>query len=292
MSNYAASPNAQERCVVIVTFNSGSDIEVCLDSLRNERVVVVDNASGDDTLAIVARFGPRIHVIANQRNRGFAAAANQGIRAGRQADIALVNPDVSVSPDTLDHLAFIAIRQSAGIVAPRLTYPDGARQESTRAFPTLYHLLARRTALGATSLGRRWHRNSLPSYCESPIQPVDWAIGALMYIPRAALALTGGFDERFFLYGEDVDLCMRMWRSGLPVLLDADATATHRYVRSSRRTLDFRQPATRYHWASICRLAYKYPQEFFMNRPILDSDRVWPYSFKNDGALHARWESR
>ena len=292
MSQFAASTKSQLRCVVVVTFNSGSDIAACLRSLRDERVVLVDNASTDDTIAIVDKFSGPVHVIANGSNRGFAAAANQGMRAAGQTDIALVNPDVSVGPGTLDRLAYTADRQGAGIVVPCLTYPDGASQESTRSFPTLYHLLARRTRLRETSLGRQWHLDSLPSCRKSPVQPVDWAIGALMYIPRSALARTGGFDEKFFVYGEDVDLCARMWRSGLPVLLDIDATATHRYVRSSRRTFDFRQPATRYHWASICRLAYKYPRQFFLNQPVLDCDGTSPELYQWAQNVYTRSESR
>ena len=259
------------RCVVIVTFNSAAHIGDCLRAVHDEAVVVVDNGSSDDTVPIATAFGKRVRVIANSSNRGFGPAANQGMRACGDADIVLVNPDVLVSPGTLDQLAHSARRAGAGLVAPRLLFPGGASQESARTFPTIYHLLGRRTRLRRTTIGRRWHEDSLPERSTSGLWRIDWAIGALMYLPRASVELIGGFDEQFFLYGEDVDLCVRLWRAGLPVLLDADATATHGYGRASKHTFDFRRAATRHHWASICRLAGKYPFQFFLRRPVVPS---------------------
>lgn len=274
MAECNARHHERRRCVVIVTFNSASDIASCLGRVRDEEVVVVDNASWDDTLAVAATSRCRISVIRNHENRGFAAAANQGMRAAPEADIVLVNPDVLLSPGALDQLADTAYRSDAGLVAPRLTYPDGASQESARTFPTLYHLLGRRTAVGRTSVGQRWRRGSVPSFATPGVWGIDWAIGAVMYVPRVSLDITGGFDERFFLYGEDVDFCARLWRAGRPVLLDTRATATHNYGRASRRTFDFRQPATRYHWASMLRLAWRYPTQFVLCRPIMKRDHA------------------
>lgn len=259
----------QKRCVVIVTYNSAADIGNCLSALRDEDVVVVDNASSDETPAIAERHGCRTRVIRNAVNRGFAAAANQGMRAVGGADVVLLNPDVIVSPAALDRLADTARRTGAGLVAPRLTYPDGTNQESARAFPTLRHLVGRRTALRHTSLGRHWHLRGLQRPSAPELCKIDWVIGAVMYIPRTSVEVTGGFDERFFLYGEDVDLCARLWRADLPVVLDARVTAIHRYGRASKRTFDFRQPETRHHWASIFRLVRRYPMQFFFNRPMV-----------------------
>jgi N-acetylglucosaminyl-diphospho-decaprenol L-rhamnosyltransferase len=256
------------RCVVIVTYNSEHDISSCLSALGDEDVIVVDNASSDATPAIVAARGGRTRVIQNRTNLGFGAAANQGFRAAADADVVLVNPDVVLLPAALDQLADTARRTGAGLVAPRLTYPDGKAQASARAFPTLCHLLGRRTVLRHTSLGRRWHRSYLESEPTWEGLAVDWVIGAVMYLPRPSIDVTGGFDERFFLYGEDVDLCARLWRAGLPVLVESRATAVHRYGRASKRTFDVRQAATRHHWASILRLARRYPRQFFLNRPM------------------------
>lgn len=262
------------RRVVVVTYNNRSTIEACLGGLRREFVVVVDNASVDDTVERVRRTSSRLLLVRNPVNRGFAAAANQGIAAAEGADVVLVNPDAVVSSDLLDHLALASRRTGAGLVAPRLLNPDGSVQASAREFPTFSRLLARRTRLARTKVGRRLHEQYLnPSFAPGlgGLQPVDWVMGAVMYLPRAALDVVDGFDERFFLYGEDVDLCARLWRAGLPVLYDTEQSAVHGYARASRHTFDLRRPETRHHWASIMRLARRYPRQFCYGRPMSGS---------------------
>jgi N-acetylglucosaminyl-diphospho-decaprenol L-rhamnosyltransferase len=258
----------RRRVVVIVTHNHAGDIHECLSALSGEAVILIDNASSDGTASVAAGAIENIHVVANPRNIGFAAGANQGIALAGDADVVLVNPDIVVEPETLDRLAVTAVTRRAGLVVPRLTYPDGTNQESARAFPTLFHLLGRRTPLGRTAVGRRWRERSVPAATDTAIAEVDWAIGALMYLPRWSIDASGGFDERFFLYGEDVDLCARLWELGAPVLVDHRACAVHAYGRASKRTLDLRCAATRHHWASIGRLARRYPAQFFAGRSL------------------------
>lgn len=255
------------RAVVIVTYNSARDVVPCLAALGGERVIVVDNNSRDGTPAAVESRASAAELIRNRRNRGFAAAANQGMVAAGRADVVLVNPDVVIEPRTLDRLSATARATGAGIVAPALTYSDGRRQESARSFPTLPRLLARCTPLGRTPVGSKWRDEYLNPVCSADVRPVDWAIGAAMYIPRWAIDMTGGFDEAFFLYGEDVDLCTRIWSLGSPVILDAGAVAAHRYRRGSRRLADLRRPEARHHWMSMLRLASRYPRRFFTMRP-------------------------
>ncbi|HWI04492.1 MAG TPA: glycosyltransferase family 2 protein, partial [Acidimicrobiales bacterium] len=146
--------------------------------------------------------------------------------------------------------------------------PDGSVQESARRFPSVPRLVARRTPVGKTATGSRWLSNYLaPSYSFGPVE-VDWVIGAVMYIQRVAIEAVGGFDEAFFLYGEDVDLCARTWKAGMPVVFHGEVYATHSYARASKRTFDFRRPETRHHWMSIIRLARRYPKQFFQSQPM------------------------
>lgn len=255
-------------CCVVVTYNSAPVLTDCLRSLREQQVIVVDNNSSDGSGAVAESAAGDVRVLRNDVNRGFAAAANQGILAAGRADVMLVNPDVVVAPGTVQRLAVTASRTAAGLVAPRLLYPDGRAQASARTFPTLPQLLARRTRLGTTQVGARLLGERLSPSAAAGTRNVDWVIGAVMYLRRKALDVIGGFDEHFFLYGEDVDICARLWRAGFPVVLDDLCTATHAYGRASRRTLDFRRPETRHHWASIVRLARTYPRQFFLGRPI------------------------
>lgn len=266
--SYGASASQPKRRVVVVTYNSRWDIVACLSALRGEDVLVVDNASSDGTGEIAATAGGRVDVIRNSTNVGFGVAANQGMRATQGTDVVLVNPDVQLNSQAIDRLCSTAERTRAGVVAPRLVYPDGTVQESARMFPSIPRLIARRTIVGCTSVGRRWLKDYLgPSFTCEPVE-VDWVIGAVMYIPRKTIETVGGFDESFFLYGEDVDLCARSWQAGLPVVFDAGTTATHTYVRASKRTFDLRRAETRHHWVSIGRLAGRYPRQFFLCKPI------------------------
>jgi len=256
-----------ERRVIIVTYNSGQDIAACLSALSCEDVLVIDNASSDGTGDIAADADGFVKVIRNSANVGFGVAANQGMLDAKSRDVVLVNPDVRITSDVIDQLAFTAQRTGAGIVAPRLLYPDGSVQQSARPFPSVSRLLARRTSMGRSAIGRRWLGDDLTPFTSGPVES-DWVIGAVMYLPRATIETVGGFDEQFFLYGEDVDLCVRCWRAGLPVILDGHVQATHSYARASKRTFDFRRPETRHHWVSILRLARSYPREFFTGMPL------------------------
>lgn len=258
------------RCCVVVTYNSAGAIAGCLEALAGETVIVVDNASSDSTASLVqaAAAKGRVRLVALPENLGFARAANIGFRLAAPDDVVLVNPDAVPEPGSLDRLARTAAETGAGLVAPRLLYTDGELQESARTFPGLAPIAARRTPFGRLAAGQRRLTAHLAPTQGSGVRRVDWVIGALMYIPRRSLDAVGGFDERFFLYGEDVDLCTRLWAAGRPVMLDTEATATHAYGRASLRTFDLRQRETRLHWLAIGKLALRHPGPFWLGRPV------------------------
>lgn len=278
------SASLAERLVIVVTYNSERDIAACLSALHGEDVLVIDNASSDGTGDIAANADGRVEVIRNPANIGFGRAANQGMHVASGRDVVLVNPDVLITSDVIDRLRFTAQRTGAGIVAPRLIYPDGSVQESARRFPNLPRLLARRTSVGLSAIGRRWLADDITPRGSGPVES-DWVIGAVMYLPRSTIETVGGFDEQFFLYGEDVDLCARCWRAGLPVVLDGHVEATHSYARASKRTFDFRRAETRHHWVSMLRLAKSYPREFFASTPLARHVPEVPVDLSD----HERW---
>jgi GT2 family glycosyltransferase len=264
----SATSSLPERCVVVVTYNSAHDIADCLSALRGEDILVIDNASRDGTGGIAAKAGGRVQVTRNRTNVGFGAAANQGMRAASGCDIVLVNPDVRITRDVIDELQSTAQRTGAGVVAPRLVYPGGPVQESARRFPSVARLLARRTPVGRSTIGLRWLAEDRTPVTSGPVES-DWVIGAVMYLPRQTIETVGGFDEQYFLYGEDVDLCARCWQAGLPVIVAGHVEATHSYARASKRTFSFQRAETRHHWVSILRLARTYPRQFFTSRPLV-----------------------
>jgi N-acetylglucosaminyl-diphospho-decaprenol L-rhamnosyltransferase len=246
---------------VVVTYESARWVRSCLEALAGTSTFVVDNASRDETASIVPSEFPEARLLRRSRNDGFASAVDDALRAVDD-DILLVNPDVVVDREGIENLErYLAANPRVAVVVPALRYPDGTLQESARAFPNPLALLARRSPFGRTRLGRQLlDRYLLGAASLRGPRPIDWAIGAVMLVRRDAIRQVGGMDRRFFLYGEDVDWCLRMWDRGWEVHIQPAVSFVHAYERSSRRTLDLRSAATRHHWASLAKLYAKHPR--------------------------------
>jgi hypothetical protein len=246
---------------VVVTYRSEDWIRRCLTALAGMPTIVVDNASPDDTSRIVASEFPSVRLVRRDRNQGFAVAVNEAITIEQADDLLLVNPDVVVDAGSVTRLQeYLDANPRVGIAAPRLRYPDGRTQESARTFPNPLALLARRSPFGRTKKGRAvLERYILDDADLAWAGPIQWAIGAAMLVRRAAIRDVGGMAAWIFLYGEDLDWCIRMWKHGWEVHVVPDAVFEHDYTRLSRRSLDFRSAATRHHWASLVKLFARYP---------------------------------
>jgi N-acetylglucosaminyl-diphospho-decaprenol L-rhamnosyltransferase len=214
--------------VVVVTHNALPWIERCLDSVRGEEVVVVDNGSTDGTVEVVRDQLPEATLI-EQENRGLAAGWNEGIRrtGGRYALV--LNADAWLTEGSLRRLvAFADDHPDAAIVGPRLLNPDGSLQRSVRAFPTLWRLateyfflrkLAPRTrALNAFYAG---------GFAHDEVREADFVMGACMLVRREAIDEVGLLDEAFFLFSEETDWAYRFRESGWKVLFFPDAECVH-----------------------------------------------------------------
>lgn len=215
---------------VVVSYNSEVDLRRQLDwaPLRAafERMVVVDNASADSSVAVAQRAG--VEVIQTGRNAGFGAAANRGVRATDSEHVAILNPDVLVDdPAQTSRLAArFAADARLGLIAPALVLPDGRVQDSARSIPAPVELVRRR--LTGAELG---------AVRPEGLQAVPWVVAAFVVVRRAAFEEVGGFDEAYRLYFEDVDLCVRLWSGGWRVVLDATERARHEHAASSRKSL-------------------------------------------------------
>ncbi|MGZ4335216.1 MAG: glycosyltransferase family 2 protein [Gaiellaceae bacterium] len=206
---------------VVVTFESAEGLASCLDSVRGHtQVFVVDNASADRSAEIAEAAGA--HVVRNADNRGFAAAANQGAALGRADLILFLNPDATLASGDLALLAGALDDPSVGAAGPRLVHPDGSEQRAWWPFPS--PALTWREALGLERLRAR-----RPAADGS----VDFVVGACLLVRRDAFERLGGFDERFWLYGEEADLCRRLRESGLRVVHVPEARALHVGAASS-----------------------------------------------------------
>jgi GT2 family glycosyltransferase/lipopolysaccharide/colanic/teichoic acid biosynthesis glycosyltransferase len=229
-------PTPPDLAVVIVAFHSGADLQRCLHSTAREvaalgltaEVVVVDNGGVDEVPA-------GVRLIRNPANRGFGRAVNQGFRGTTAPRVLLLNPDAALGEGALAPLLRALDDGRWGLVAPRLVLPDGRDQESPRRFYDLRTLLARRTVLGrlpnlAAHAARHTDADDRPG-----VRAVDWVTGAAMLLRRDAVAASGPFDERYFLYVEDLDLCRRLHAGGTPVGFVVESVVHHRFGGASRR---------------------------------------------------------
>ena len=196
--------------VVVVTYESAVDLPACLQSLPGwVRVIVVDNASKDESATIAERFGAT--VVRNATNRGFAAAVNQGVALGDGELVLLLNPDAVVDEANLNLLVEALKEDGVGIVGPRLIMPDGSEQRPFWPFPSPRGQW--RTALAPSPRVRR----------EGP----GFVVGACLLTTRMLWDKLGGLDESFWLYGEEADFCRRVYDLGYHVRLVETATVDH-----------------------------------------------------------------
>jgi GT2 family glycosyltransferase len=199
------------------------------------KVVVVDNASTDGSLERLQGIDLPLVVIRNDENRGFSVACNQGAEAGDAALILFLNPDTRLFPQTLDStVAFMAdpTNSHLGICGGQMLGEDGRRQFSCARFPTL--MMFATHMIGLTRAFPRWfppQRLTPEEVSHSGI--VDQVIGAYFLIRRSVFEALGGFDERFFVYLEDVDLAYRARRLGYPSYFLADVPVYHKEMASS-----------------------------------------------------------
>lgn len=228
-----------EVSVIITTFNSSGTLGRCLESLLGltggdapRTIVVFDNASSDGSDAIARRYRG-VRTVVSGRNLGLAKA--NGIAAGLcgPGPVLLMNPDVIARPGAISALSdFCGSHPGVGIAGPRLLSPDGLIQHSARSFPDPASILARRTPWGATAAGRAAIARHLAPSTGKPA-PVDWVVGAAMWVTAAGRKRFGLMSPRYFLYFEDVDLCWRAWESGSEVWLVPGALMEHVSRRES-----------------------------------------------------------
>ncbi len=208
--------------IVIVSYRSRDHLRECLTSLCEHApghdVTVVDNHSGDGTVEMVTREYPEVRLIANDRNVGFSTANNQAIRGGDSTYVLALNPDTRVTQGALDRLLELMEQQpEIGICGCRLELEDGTLDHAAkRSFPTV--------------LGALGHFAGAQTQYRAPdveVGPVDAVNGAFMLMRRRVLEEIGLFDEGYWMFMEDLDLCYRCRQAGYVVWYEPSATVVH-----------------------------------------------------------------
>ena len=242
---------------VVVSHGNAADLERLLPALvpQVDEVVVVANVPGS--------AGPvpdGVTVIVNERPLGFGTNVNRGVAATSAELVCSVNPDAIPRAGAIDALrAFVESQPRAGVAGPAMLYPDGTLQPSRRRFPTVLGTIVRRTPLRLVfdpyKLQRRHYNLD-----ERPTEPIeaDWMLGGFLMLRRAMLDELDGFDEGFFLYGEDIDLCYRAWRAGWSCWYVPAAVVEHEHQAVTDRRLFTRR--TLWHWRGILRFVRKHPE--------------------------------
>lgn len=208
--------------IVIVNHNTRDFLRACLESALAQpaaRVSVVDNQSSDGSAEMVRREFSGVWLYENPDNRGYGAAANQGIAAGKSRYILLLNSDTALKPAALEAMSeYMERNPRVGLMGPKLLNPDGTLYRSCFPFPTPGDILLDvgnfRRVVGWMPYA---HNLYLRTWDHASARRVPWVQGSALAVRRSAFEQIGGFDETFFMYYEEVDLCKRLWRTGWEV---------------------------------------------------------------------------
>ena len=209
---------------IVVSFNTRAMTLECLDSLTAAltglpaEIVVVDNDSEDDSVAAIAASFPGVQVICNDRNTGFGAANNRGMKVARGEFFLLLNSDAFPEPEAIHELVeFLSENSRAGVVGPRTLNADGTLQVSCYRLPSPFHAW----------LENLWLSSGYSRWPHDRRREVEFVIGACMLVRGAAVEEVGGFDEGFFMYSEEADWERRMRDRGWSIHFIPEARVKH-----------------------------------------------------------------
>ncbi len=228
--------------IIIVSYNRLDLVQKCLTAaVKNAppetEIILVDNASTEDISGLVKKGFPQVKLITNKENLGFSTANNQAMKIARGDYLLLVNTDAFVEPGSIEALRkFLGNHPDAGVVAPQLRNSDGTIQPSGGFHPHLYQVFLIATFLDNLPFLRRF----LPSiHIRWPgyftiVRQLGWVAGAFLMLPQKVFTRTGGFDEKIFMYGEELEWCYRIKLAGYKIYLDPEIHITHLGFASSR----------------------------------------------------------
>src|SRR3989338_2974243 len=248
--------------IIILNYKQKGLLKQCLKGIVMAKpeltyeIIVIDNHSEDGSLAMVETMFlpeaetntsqpmlpiakplviPPIKTIAALANDGFAAGNNLGIKAAKGKYLMILNPDIALVPGTLEKMiVYLEENSKVGVLGPKLINPDGNVQDSCRRFPSLLTPLYRRTVFGKFPISKNPISHYLmKDFNHNQIIEVDWLFGACLLFRKSVLAKIGLFDERFFMYFEDLDICRRIWKAGYQVIYFPLVELVHYHHRLS-----------------------------------------------------------
>ncbi|MEA3449694.1 MAG: glycosyltransferase family 2 protein [Patescibacteria group bacterium] len=256
--------------IIILNYKSKVKTLICLESVLvsdlegiKTEIIVVDNNSNDGIEAVIQDRFDFVKFIQNDKNIGMGAGNNLGVKISSGKFILILNADTRVENSTIKELyRLVKSWPAVGMLAPELVYPDKKHQDSCFRFPSFLMPLYRRTFIG------RFFKSKVNAFLVQdqserlPLE-VDWVMGSCLLIRREAIdKIGGGFDERYFMYFEDVDMARSLWQAGYKVIYYPKARVIHDHGRGSKKQAWFIAPFTnrlaREHIKSWLKYFYKW----------------------------------
>ncbi len=235
--------NRAQVSVIIVAYNSGRELRALLPDLIEIRrrfpldIFVVDNDSGDDSRKAADAFGDEVTLLCNPENVGFGAAVNRALEVVSSPYVLILNPDTRITLQAVQQLFdYLTAHPEVAAAAPRLVYPDGSLQPSRGSFPNLLiaftHIFRLKRLLPKDEIMIRLFKGKLgklfAQYSDvGKDQPVDYTTGACVLLDAGKLREVGCFDERFFLYYEEIDLAARLKKAGYKWMFLSSVVVEH-----------------------------------------------------------------
>ena len=237
--------------ILIVNYKNKAKTIRCIESIKQAdlasltyEIIMVDNNSGDGIVEELKIRYPEVKSLQSEHNRGMGGGNNLAERGASGDFLLILNNDTLVKKDSINKLInFHNSRHDVGLVGPKLLYPDGRLQYTCLRFPSFLTPLYRRTFLGQFAK-RHLERFLYAEYDHLTEKEVDWVQGSSMLIKRNLFEELSGFDERYFMYFEDIDLCRRIWQTGLKVVYYPEAVIIHDHTRASANNRWYIAPFT------------------------------------------------
>ncbi|MEK7672806.1 MAG: glycosyltransferase family 2 protein [Patescibacteria group bacterium] len=254
--------------ITIVNYNQKYFPKLCVEALKKSKtdfefeIIICDNNSHDDSLDYLKKAHEEglIKLVEPGRNLGYGAGHNFAAREAKGKYLLILNTDITVEPDTLQKLVdYMEEHKDVGMVGPKLMYHDGRIQQSCRRHFKIFDLFIKRSFLKKMwPFKQRYRRYIMGDFNHSSTQVVDLITGAFMVMPRELFEKINGFDERYFMFMEDFDLCRKTQDAGYKVVYYPEAVAVHYHKRLSDGSwfkLPFKKvfwfhfhSAIKYHW--------------------------------------------
>lgn len=221
-------------------------------------ILIIDNNPAAGIASMLKREFPEVRYFPKS-NQGFGSAMNVGIEAAKGKYVLIFNPDIIISAGALEKMfAYMEAHPETGIVGPKLLNADGTLQYSCNRYHELLVPILRRTPFGRLPWGKRIvDRFLMKDVGHDQLMEVDWLMGSSLFTRSEALQKVGQFDERFFMYFEDTDLCWRFWEAGYKVVYNPESVMVHYHRRASADGSLFKQLRSPLTWHHI-RSAYKF----------------------------------